>query len=103
MVCVNKCEENKVEGDQMTQCLCNKSIEEGTDEKEVAERFIKAYNDLRNSLNIIPIDVTPRVTETMEDIIEFIDKMVKNGSAYEVNGDVYFSVDSDSKYINGWS
>ena len=78
--------------------IINKAIEEGTDEKEVAERFIKAYNDLRNSLNIIPIDVTPRVTETMKDIIEFIDKMVKNGSAYEVNGDVYFSVDSDSKY-----
>ena len=78
--------------------IINKAIEEGTDEKEVAERYIKAYNDLRNSLNIIPIDVTPRVTETMEDIIEFIDKMVKNGSAYEVNGDVYFSVDSDAKY-----
>ena len=78
--------------------IINKAIEEGTNEKEVAERYIKAYNDLRDSLNIIPIDVTPRVTETMNDIIEFIDKMVKNGSAYEVNGDVYFSVDSDSKY-----
>lgn len=78
--------------------IINKAIEEGIDEKEVAERYIKAYNDLRNSLNIIPIDVTPRVTETMNEIIEFIDKMVKNGSAYEVNGDVYFSVDADKKY-----
>ena len=78
--------------------IINKAIEEGVSEKEVAERYIKAYNDVRNSLNIIPIDVTPRVTETMNEIIEFIDKMVKNGSAYEVNGDVYFSCEADAKY-----
>ena len=78
--------------------IINKALEEGVSEKEIAERYIKAYNDVRNSLNIIPVDVTPRVTETMDDIIEFIDKLVKNGNAYEVNGDVYFSVDSDPKY-----
>jgi len=78
--------------------IINKAIEEGVSEKEIAERYIKAYNDVRNSLNIIPIDKTPRVTETMDEIIEFIDKLVKNGSAYEVNGDVYFSVDADPKY-----
>ena len=78
--------------------IINAAIEEGISEKELAERYIKAYNDLRASLNIIPIDVTPRVTETMNEVIDFIDKLVKNGSAYEVNGDVYFSVDSDPKY-----
>ena len=78
--------------------IINKAIEENTSEKEIAERYIKAYNDVRSSLNIIPIDVTPRVTETMDEIIEFIDKLVKKGAAYEVNGDVYFSVEADPKY-----
>ncbi|MBR3227166.1 MAG: cysteine--tRNA ligase [Erysipelotrichaceae bacterium] len=78
--------------------IINKAIEEGVSENEIAERYIKAYNDVRNSLNIIPIDVTPRVTETMDEIIEFIDKLVKNGNAYVVDGDVYFSVESDPKY-----
>ena len=78
--------------------IINKALEEGTTEKEIAERYIDAYNDVRKSLNVIPVDVTPRVTETMDEIIEFIDKLVKNGNAYEVNGDVYFSVDSDPKY-----
>ena len=78
--------------------IINKAIEEGVNEKVIAERYIDAYNDVRKSLNVIPLDVTPRVTETMDDIIEFIDKMVKNGSAYEVNGDVYFSVEADPKY-----
>ena len=78
--------------------IINAAIQEGISEKELAERYIKAYNDLRSSLNIIPVDVTPRVTETMNEVIDFIDKLVKNGSAYEVNGDVYFSVESDTKY-----
>ena len=43
-------------------------------------------------------DITPRVTETMDDIISFIDELVKTGHAYEVNGDVYFSVDSVPSY-----
>ena len=78
--------------------IINKAIEEGVSENEIAERYIKAYNDVRNSLNIIPLDVTPRVTETMDEIIAFIDKLVKNGNAYVVDGDVYFSVESDPKY-----
>lgn len=78
--------------------IINKALEEGVSEKEIAERYIKAYNDVRNSLNIIPIDVTPRVTETMDEIIDFIDKLVKEGNAYEVDGDVFFSVESDKKY-----
>ena len=78
--------------------IINKAIEEGVSEKVIAERYIDAYNDVRKSLNVIPLDVTPRVTETMDEIIDFIDQMVKNGSAYEVNGDVYFSVEADPKY-----
>ena len=78
--------------------IINKAIEEGVNEREIADRYIKAYNDVRNSLNIIPVDVTPRVTETMNEIIEFIDKLVKNGNAYQVGGDVFFSVESDPKY-----
>ena len=78
--------------------IINKAIEEGVSENEIAERYIKAYNDVRNSLNIIPLDVTPRVTETMDEIIDFIDQLVKKGNAYVVDGDVYFSVASDPKY-----
>ena len=78
--------------------IINKALEEGVSEREIADRYIRAYNDVRNSLNIIPVDVTPRVTETMDEIIEFIDKLVKNGNAYQVGGDVYFSVESDPKY-----
>ncbi len=71
---------------------------EGVKETVIAERYIDAYNEVRKSLNVVPLDATPRVTETMDDIIEFIGKLVDNGNAYILDGDVYFSVDSDDKY-----
>ena len=78
--------------------IINQAITEGVSEREIADRYIKAYNEVRESLNIIPVDATPRVTETMNEIIEFIDLLVKKGNAYQINGDVYFSVESDPKY-----
>jgi len=78
--------------------IINKAMEEKVDEMVIANRYIEAYNAVRQSLNIIPVDATPRVTETMDDIIAFIKELVDNGSAYEVNGDVYFSVEADDKY-----
>lgn len=74
------------------------AIEQNVTEKEITDKFIVAYNDVRKGLHADLPDYAPRVTETMDRIIEFIDKMVKNGSAYQVEGDVYFRVNSDKKY-----
>ena len=62
--------------------IINAAIENNVSEKEITDKYIEAYNEVRNNLNADLPDVAPRVTETMDQIIEFIDKMVKNGSAY---------------------
>ena len=80
--------------------IINRAIEEGISEEEVANKYIKAYEDLRKSLNTEMPDITPRVTNTMEEIISFIKDLVDRGNAYEIDGDVYFSVDSVSGYGN---
>lgn len=78
--------------------IINAAIEQNVSEKDITDKFIKAYKDVRSGLNADEPDVTPRVTETMDEIIAFIDKMVKNGSAYQVDNDVYFRVESDEHY-----
>lgn len=78
--------------------IIKKAIEEGTTEVVIAERYIEAYQNVRRQLNTELPDITPRVTETMEQIIQFIQKLVEKGNAYEVDGDVYFSVDSVENY-----
>ena len=78
--------------------IINKALEEGVKETDIAERYIEAYNEVRKQLNTITLDATPRVTETMDEMIGFIEKLVENGNAYVVDGEVYFSVDSIEDY-----
>lgn len=78
--------------------IINRAIEEGTTEAEIAQRYIDAYQAVRKQLNTELPDITPRVTQTMDDIIAFIDQLVRNGNAYVAGGDVYFSVDSVPTY-----
>lgn len=78
--------------------IIKKAAQENTTEAVIAQRYIDAYQEVRKMLNTEFPDITPRVTETMPQIIEFIDGLVKSGHAYEANGDVYFSVDSVPTY-----
>lgn len=79
--------------------IINKAKQENTTEAVIAQRYIDAYEEVRRLLNTQFPDITPRVTETMQDIIAFIQELVENGSAYvSENGDVYFSVDADQRY-----
>ncbi len=78
--------------------IIKKAQEENTTESVIAERYIEAYQDVRKNLNTELPDITPRVTETMDEIIAFIDELVKSGNAYVSGGDVYFSVDSVPTY-----
>ena len=70
----------------------------GVSEAEITEKFIDAYNHDRLSLHAAMPDAAPRVTETMDAIIAFIKLLVDKGHAYEMEGDVYFRVNSVESY-----
>lgn len=57
---------------------------------EVAERFIKAFEEDTQALNVQPATLHPRVMDHMTDILAFIDVLIEKGFAYEVAGDVYY-------------
>ncbi len=78
--------------------IINKALEEGKGEKEIADFFIKAYADSVSKIHSRLPDVTPRVTEYMPKIIDFIGQLVQVGAAYVVDGDVYFRVASVKDY-----
>lgn len=72
---------------------------EGISEKEVAEKYIKAFEEAREGVHSLKPDYQPRVTETMDKIIEFIDVLVKKEFAYvSQDGDVYFRVSKVKDY-----
>ncbi len=78
--------------------IINTAIEKNVSEKEVTDKYIKAYAQTRTDLHADQPDVTPRVTETMDEVIAFIQKLIDLGAAYQVDGDVYFRVNADKKY-----
>lgn len=62
----------------------------GEDVPTIAERFINAYFEDVSALGCKKADVHPRVTESMDIIIDFIDALIQKGYAYESAGDVYY-------------
>lgn len=70
----------------------------GITEREVADRFIKAYlEDLKN-YNCSEIDERPRVIDCLDDIFNFIQKLIDKDYAYVKDGDVYFRVSKIKDY-----
>jgi cysteinyl-tRNA synthetase len=61
---------------------------------ELADEFLGELQ----SLNVQPATDYPRVTQTMPEIVAFIEGLVANEHAYYADGDVYFRVASDDDY-----
>lgn len=78
--------------------IINKANDMGVDPHELAQKYIDSYKRNLEGLNIKPATVHPRATEDMPQIIEMIQALIDKDAAYEVNGDVYYSVESDDDY-----
>lgn len=70
----------------------------GEEVEEVAERFIHAYKADVKALGVKEATHHPRVTDSMDKIIDFIDALVAKGYAYESAGDVYFKTRTFNDY-----
>ena len=71
--------------------IINRAREEGITAPEVSDKYIEEYFKDAGAINVRPADVHPRVSETMDDIIRFVQDLIDKGYAYEVDGDVYYS------------
>ena len=78
--------------------IINAAAKEGIPWNKLADRYIRAYFEVMDSLNIRRVDLYPRVSDHMKEIIEMVGKLVDNGHAYVVEGDVYFSVQDFETY-----
>jgi cysteinyl-tRNA synthetase len=78
--------------------IIDKANQLGIDSKAVAERFIKEFYDDMDALNVERATIEPKATDHITQIIQFIDKLIRGGFAYRVEGDVYFSVEKFEEY-----
>ncbi len=71
--------------------IINRAKEEGLTAPEISEKYIAEYFKDTKALNIHPATTHPRVSENIQQIIEFISTLIEKGYAYQVDGDVYYS------------
>ena len=72
--------------------------EQNISEKELTEYYIQEFKNTTLAIGSQIPTITPKVTEYIDAIINYVDNLVKIGAAYVVNGDVYFRVSKIKDY-----
>jgi cysteinyl-tRNA synthetase len=78
--------------------IINRAKEEGRTAAEVAAEYSAAFVEVMRALGVADPTIRPRATEEIPAMVDLIARLIESGHAYEVEGDVYFSVRSFSAY-----
>lgn len=78
--------------------IINRAKEEGRTSAEVADEYTDAFVAAMRGLGVEDPDIRPKATEEIPSMIDLIERLIDRGHAYEVDGDVYFSVRSFPAY-----
>jgi len=76
--------------------IIQRSNEQGIEHSLLTERYEKSFFEDMRSLGVETPDFLLRATGVITDIVDFIEKLVKDGNAYESNSSVYLEM---KKYI----
>jgi len=75
-----------------------KAKEQGLGLDDYTEKYIEAFMEDCQTLNMEPVEEYPRATRTIDDMISLISTLFKKGHAYEKDGSVYFNISSLPSY-----
>ena len=78
--------------------IIKRANEQGVDCEHITSQFIQAYHDDMARLGVRSATIEPKATEHITDIIDVTQKLIAKGLAYQMDGDVYFSVAKYPQY-----
>lgn len=78
--------------------IINRAHELGMSPFELSEKYISEYKKDFGSLGLRAHDFNPKVTEHMSEITSMVETLINNHKAYEVQGDVMYSIESFDGY-----
>ncbi|OUR72596.1 cysteine--tRNA ligase [Arcobacter sp. 31_11_sub10_T18] len=78
--------------------IINKMKESGQSLEEITTFYIKRYKNDMEVLNVLPNTLEPKATENLDIMIEMIEKLLKDKTAYILDDGVYFDTSKDSEY-----
>jgi cysteinyl-tRNA synthetase len=80
--------------------ILHKAVHEEIPWWAVAMKYERAFTDAYNALNVLPPTYEPRATGHITQMIQLMQKLIENGSAYAPgNGDVYLEVRKLKAYL----
>jgi L-cysteine:1D-myo-inositol 2-amino-2-deoxy-alpha-D-glucopyranoside ligase len=62
----------------------------GVDFRELATEQARIFDDAMAEIGLLPVDVAPRATEHVDEMVDWIARLVDGGYAYPVDGWVFF-------------
>ena len=81
--------------------ILHKAVHEEIPWWQVAAKYERAFTDAYNWLNVMPPTYEPRATGHITQMIQLIEKLIENGSAYAPgNGDVNLEVRKVKNYLD---
>lgn len=80
--------------------IIHKMKESGLSLEELTSFYIKRYKDEMQALHVSDADIEPKATETVSEIVTFIEEMVKKEVAYVTSDSVYFDTSKDKQYLS---
>ncbi len=79
--------------------IINRAAQNNEPVETLVARMIDELHKDEQSLDLLPPTHEPRATQTMDEILDMIAKLIENGAAYMGdNGDVYYDVSSFDTY-----
>lgn len=78
--------------------IINRANEEGRTAAEVASEYTEAFVADMHAVGVLDPTIRPKATEEIPAMIDLVSRLIEGGHAYEVEGDVYFSVRSYPGY-----
>ncbi|MBC6414823.1 MAG: cysteine--tRNA ligase [Bdellovibrionales bacterium] len=78
--------------------ILNRSKEESLSPQKLAEKYILEFKKDYQNLKLKSPTHHPRATQTLKEIIRLIEKLIKKNKAYEVDGNVFYSISSFKEY-----
>ena len=80
--------------------ILHKAVHEEIPWWQVAMKYERAFTEAYDALNVLPPSYEPRATGHITQMVELMQKLIDNGSAYAPgNGDVYLEVRKLKEYL----
>lgn len=78
--------------------IIKRASDEGVSPSDISNKYIDEFRKDFDALKLKPHSINPKVTESIDVVIEVIEELIQNDTAYAVDGEVFYAIDKFKDY-----